>query len=267
MSTRLDRIEYLDKNIGFFPIFNNTITNAFSWGENVGNMSFNYGSRKEVKLRIIKFLQKISINNIQSIVNIEPEHSDNIVSITQNKYNSLRPTPVGKSIHCDTLFTNTKNIALSIKPADCTVSIIKAIDINNKIIIGLIHAGRKGLDLSLPYKSIEYLIQHYEVNVSNIQIGIVPSIGFDNYFIQDIEELKNPIIWENYSKKKNNYIYLDLKSLLLKQYQDIGIKNTQIQYYDLDTFNYAKEKISFSHRYSQMHKETANGRMIVVVKI
>lgn len=263
----LEKVLFLKEGIGYLPILQGLVEHGFSWGKESGNMSFSYGRKLEVKKRINDFLGELNMPSIESIMNVAAEHEDKILDLNENNIGSIRTTSMGRSYKCDAIFTQMSHIPLVIKPADCTVSIIYGISGLGKEVLGLVHAGRRGLDLQLPFKSITHLLKNYNCDIRSLRIGITPTITVQNHFIRSMGELTQPDNWNGLVKEKDGLLYLDFIGQILRQYNAIGLSSEQIQLHNVDTYEAAKRGDTFSHRYWQMNEGVTNGRMMVAAQI
>lgn len=80
----------------------------------------------------------------------------------------------------DAIFTDSAKVTLFMRFADCVPILIY--DPSHKI-VGIIHAGWKGTVNNIVKESIQTIINHYNVNPSNLVAGIGPSIGPDHYIV------------------------------------------------------------------------------------
>lgn len=263
----LEKVLFLKNDIGYLPILQGLVEHGFSWGKGSRNMSFSYGRRLEVKERINNFLRELNMPPIESTMNIAAEHGDKILDLNENNIGLMRATSVGRIYKCDAIFTKMPCIPLIIKPADCTVSIIYGIGGSGEKVIGLVHAGRRGLDLQFPFKAIAHLLKNYNCNIQSLRIGITPTITVRNHFIRSIGELTQPDNWNGLIEERDGLLYLDFIGQILRQYSLIGLSSEQIQLYNVDTYEAAKRGDTFSHRYWQMNEGVTNGRMIVAAQI
>jgi len=117
-------------------------------------------------------------------------------------------------------------------------------------------------------KAIKFLKKQYNVNPENIHIGIVPHLFKKNRRFENIEDLDLKK-WNGFIEKKDNYFYPDETGLAIKQYKDTGIPDENIQIYDIDTYESAKNGETFSYKYHlEMQKqgiEVPDGRNILAV--
>lgn len=265
----LTEILFSQEGIGYVPMLSNTVKHGFSWGAKSGNMSFAWEADKTaVAERVTCFLTKLEMDPIEGTVNMTTEHGVNIVDITDETFATAEINNYGASIKCDAYFTKMEDLPLIVKPADCTVSIIYAETEDCEKVLGMVHAGRLGLDLQLPIKAISHLLHHYNVKPTSIVIGVIPTITKRRYYIRQFSELIDPGGWEGYYEEKDGFYYLDFVGYLLGQYAVAGIKPSQIQAYDVDTYEGALRGETFSHRYwREMEHKIPNGRMIVGAKL
>lgn len=208
MSNILNTIYYRKDNIGYIPYLSEDINHGFSWGRNSGNMSFSYGEKEEVRARIESFLAELSMNTLANSIFTLPSHGESIIDISQDFLNTLPVQNGYRTIDCDAFFTRIRDMPLLVTPADCTISILKAVDQAGNPILGLVHAGRKGLDLRLPEKAIHHMLAKYGCARESIKIGIPPFITIKNHFIRQLSELSNPNQWEEFYQQRNSLIYL-----------------------------------------------------------
>lgn len=188
MVQALNKVIYLKRNqIGFFGS-SLTVKNAFSWGKQSRNMSFAYSKRpKFVQKRIDKFLHDSNMSSQHDSISLITQGEDKIIYIDENKYNSgldllYNNFPQrGFCVEGDTIFTSVKGIPLIVKPGDCAVSIIEAVNAEGRKIVGLIHTGTSGMILGLARKSMQYLHDKLQCDLSKVKICIAPSIRPESY--------------------------------------------------------------------------------------
>jgi copper oxidase (laccase) domain-containing protein len=257
-------------------------------GKPLTNMAFAYGESSVVLQNLREFRSKSFDNKTKSIFHMLGDHSDKIITIDKTFVENSPLEDLDLSVDCDAIFTKLPNVILTMKPADCTVSVIYAQDTNGDAIVGLIHAGRIGLDIQLPTKTIDYLIQELDAVPSTIRIGIAPHISGQSYEILDLQMLTNLEVWDGFittiqsqiidptilpKYKELGYIEgsplyrLDSTGCILNQYTKAGIKPSQIELYDMDTYQNALIGNTFSHRASVMNSDISNGRFIIGVEI
>ena len=264
----IKKIHYKYPDIGYFPSLDKYLVHGFSWGKNAGNMQFSLGGPVEVRLRVQKFLDCLNIGKINDSINMIPEHSDRIIDINEKRNQSLKRHRFGRSIKCDAVFTDLPGITLTTKPGDCTTAIAFC-KRENKDVVGIIHTGRRGVEISLPRKAIKHLINNYRCDIKNIYIGIVPHLFQKNRRFENIDDLDKKI-WKGFIRKKKGYFYPGETELAIKQYLDSGILESNFFIYDVDTYKSAARGETFSYKYhlemEKQGKKVQDGRFIVGVR-
>lgn len=264
----IKKIHYKYPNIGYFPSFKKLFLHGFSWGKNSGNMQFSLGNPVDVRMNVQKFLDTLKMGKINDSVNVIPEHSDRIIDINRERYQSLKTHRFGRSIKCDAVFTDQSNITLTTKPGDCTTAIIFCKRPENKDVIGIIHTGRRGVEVSLPQKTIRHIVKQYNCHVGDIHIGIVPHLFQINRKFENVDDLDKRV-WKGFIEEKDGYFYPGETELAIKQYLDIGIKDENFYVYNVDTYEAASKGEAFSYKYhlemSKEGKKVPEGRFIVAV--
>lgn len=265
----LTEIKYIGEGIGYIPLLKGQVTHGFSWGKDMGNMSFAWEDDSDlVAKRVIGFLERLAMDPIEGTVNMVAEHGTRIIDVTEETFDAVTINQFGAQIPCDAFFTLMDDLPLVVKPADCTVSIVSAKTGGGGRVLGMIHAGRLGLDYQLPTLAIRHLLEKYEVDPTEVFVGTVPTITSRRYYLRDFGELLRPDGWEGFVDKRDGFFYLDFTGYLIKQLIQSGIPRTNIQAYDVDTYEAATNGESFSHRYwREKDQKIPNGRMIVAAKI
>jgi copper oxidase (laccase) domain-containing protein len=273
----LKTLKFKQPGIATLPIFEGMLNNGFSWGKDMGNMSFSVGNQQGVLQRIQKFLSAQDMGDISDSINMYAQHGDIIVDIDEAVLEKLPPSREGRDIKCDAFFTKLPNLTLTLKPADCTSAILYC-ELStdgrrcaNDVVMGIVHTGRRGTSLELPKKVIGHLESKYQCDSEKIKIGIVPSLSKENRRFEHIRGIENKKVWEGFIEKKNSGYYPDETKCVLHQYIDAGVKDENIQVYDVDTFEAAanKESYSYKYRYEMKKKgvEIEDGRFIVAARI
>lgn len=145
----------------------------------------------------------------ESLLILPQVHSDNVF-ILENETQKITTS--------DAIITHLTNIPLLITYADCVPILLFAPE---KKIVGLIHAGWKGICANITEKTIIAMQENYLVRPSQIFAAIGPAIGQKNYEVsQEIadllvqscesdEILDNSGIKPKADLKLTNYIQLD----------------------------------------------------------
>lgn len=129
-----------------------------------GNMSIFCGDTNQALKNKAEFLKKLNINS-KNAIELKQVHGNKIVIVKE---------PSSKIQEADGMITNTPNVFLMIKAADCHQ--IAFFDPKNNA-IGLIHAGYKGLAKGIIRNTITALKKNYHTNPKDLIIKFGPSIG------------------------------------------------------------------------------------------
>jgi len=224
----------------------------------------------QARLNTQKFLTKNNLGNIRNAIAITPEHKANIVLITHDKYERIPSTKYGKVVHADAVFTQLPDITLSLKVGDCTTTIIYAED-KNEHITGIIHSGKAGVELELPRKSIQYLKDTLKYPLESVKVAFIPHLNKNNRILDNLDWISNNAIWKGWIEPIDDRFMVDEEGLALNQYIQAGIKENNIYYYDIDTFEANKQNQTYSHKYAvEMEKSGTpieEGRFLVAVRL
>lgn len=212
--------------------------------------SLNLGfSTKDVPENVIKnrkkFFNTLNISE-ERIARVVQVHGDNVI-IAEKSGN------LGKG---DGLVTDIRNIFLCGSYADCASIVVFE---PNKRVVGLFHAGWRNLYGKIIEKGIEKICRIYNIKHENLLIGIGPHIKQCCFVIQkDVAEL-----FEQKFLKKNSkgHWNLSIENILVKQLNDIGVKEENIERSDDCTS--CNDEMFFSYRRSK----GSTGRMLAVIGI
>ncbi len=264
------QINYLNSNTGYFPELTKYLLHGFSWGKESKNMEFK-DNIAQTKLEIKRFLTNLTIKDeIYNTFVINAQHSDDIVYIDNSSMKEYKPNPLGRKVKCDALFTNSKEIILTIKPADCTTAIVYAESSKLGAITGIVHTGRRGVSKELTIKAIKYLVEELKCNLESIKLCILPHIAKENNTFTHIQEF-DMNIWKDYIELENNIYYICESELAIKQYQQAGVQDENITIYNIDTYTAAENQEGFSYKYNyemrKMGKEGREGNYYVAIQL
>lgn len=126
------------------------------------------------------FLKKLKINP-KNIIELKQVHGNKII---------LVKNPSDKIPEADGMVTNTPNLFLMIKAADCHQ--IAFFDSKNNA-VGLIHAGYKGLEKGIIKKTIKTLEINYGTKVKDLVVKFGPSIGHCHYRLDIWKDAENQL--------------------------------------------------------------------------
>jgi len=121
----------------------------------------------------IKYILNLNSIYTKILYRVNQQHSDNIC-IIEDKYQ--------ETIVADGIITQIPEIALCISVADCVP--IFLFD-PNKIVLGIIHAGREGTRKHIVIKAVNIFVNKFNSNPDDIISIIGPSIGPCCYHLPD----------------------------------------------------------------------------------
>lgn len=196
------------------------------------------------------FLEKLSIDP-QQVVSALLEHDNNVEIVTKENGGQFIPK-------ADGLITSEKGVYLSITVADCLPIVIFH---PGKQILCLLHAGWRGLDNKIINKALTTLQNTYNIDTTELLVGIGPAIGPCHYEVnKDVAEKFSH--YSNIVIERDSKIFLDLKKVAQNQLTDLGVQSSNIETSDVCT--YCQSDTYFSFRKDQTDPVQA---MMVVVGI
>ncbi|MFC1500847.1 peptidoglycan editing factor PgeF [Elusimicrobiota bacterium] len=173
--------------------FNNFVTT-----KNIGNMREDSLRKSFCKARDLDF---------RSLTTVQQVHGNRIAVV--NESNKGMQIPLA-----DGLVTKSNGISLAVFTADCLPVFFWSRD---KTVIGMAHAGWKGLAKKILPKMVEIFSQKFGVSSKDVFVSIGPHIQ------QCCYEVGSEVLKEfNISQKSRK---LDLSSIAVKQLMDAGVKN------------------------------------------
>lgn len=191
----------------------------------------------ENRKRIFNFFNR----PVESIFDVWQVHGSDVIT-------AISPRPLdGRHFPADAIITNSKDVTLFMRFADCVPILIFD---PNKNAIGLVHAGWQGTIKRVIQHAITRLEIEFQSRPKDLIVGIGPSIGPDHYLIgndvakkveQHLAEIAEQVIIN-----RNSQIYLDLwmaNFLLLKEMhvEQIEISSLCTVCNNEDWYSYRKE--------------------------
>jgi len=182
--------------------------------------------------------------NIKFIV-ANQTHRDNI-SIISSLNSKGWDSQESAIENCDSLITNQKGVMLTILTADC-VPILLFDPVER--VVSAIHAGWRGTQKRIVYKTIQKMKQVFNSNPKNIIAGVAPSIMRCCYEV-DWNVAKHFKDYKNaFDRVGENKYMLDLPQINKTQLLEIGVLEQNIELSNICTscqveeyFSYRKEK-------------------------
>lgn len=152
------------------------------------------------------------------------------------------------STSADAVITNQCNIAIGILTADCVP--IFLIDPVQRI-IGVVHAGWKGMAKGVIKKSIETMVKQFGSDKKAMLSAVGPSIGpccymVDNAVVKEFDLRNSKSGGDEFIRKEAGCWRLDLKKAALVQMLNIGLLERNISIENLCTS--CRNDIFFSYR-------------------
>ncbi len=211
------------------------------------NLSFNRGDPKEnVIENYHRFCKAVELD-FSSLVASSQDHGTYIREVNEkDKGIGIWREKDIKSV--DGLVTDVKNVTLVTYYADCVPLFF--IDPVNRV-VGLAHSGWRGTLSMIGGKMIEKMNTSYNCDVSNIVVGIGPSIGpccyeVDFNVASEFYQIKEFGVSECIKKMNNNKYMLNLWEINRKILLNSGVLEKNIIVTDLCTS--CNSDLLFSHR-------------------
>ena len=177
--------------------------------------------------------------NVNEVVYLHQIHSDNVF-VFEGDAEEFR------EYEGDSIITKEEKVIIGAFTADCVPVIL--VD-EREGVIAAIHSGWKGTFNSITKKTIEKMIQEYDVKIENIKVYIGPHIRQCCYEVS--EELKESFL--NKTKINENELFkgrnLSMERCILEDLRNINIKEDNI--YTINMCTYCEKDIKlFSYRKS-----------------
>lgn len=211
------------------------------------NLSFNRGDPKEnVIENYHRFCKAVELD-FSSLVASSQDHGTYIREVNEkDKGIGIWREKDIKSV--DGLVTDVKNVTLVTYYADCVPLFF--IDPVNRV-VGLAHSGWRGTLSMIGAKMIEKMNTSYNCEVSNIVVGVGPSIGpccyeVDFNVASEFYQIKEFDVSECIKKMSNNKYILNLWEINRKILLNSGVLEKNIIVTDLCTS--CNSDLLFSHR-------------------
>lgn len=215
-------------------------------GIETGNMSTARGPIEEVKANRARLLSPL--NPDRFVIQI-PRLGGDFVDLSP-----MDEADMEEEYSTDGLFVDRPGIALELHPADCIAMVLYSED---SPVIGLMHAGRQGVDAGIHANAIAHMTGEHGVPVDEIQVYFGPSISQDSYFYPYIpaEQLADPK-WNKFIDKRGGNHHVDLQGRVVKDLADFAIDPAQIEICPVDV---GADPAYFSHSRSN-HTGEPEGR-------
>lgn len=227
----------LKKQSSYFSMNKNKISRGFYYSfENLDKYdSFrNFISTNKVDTNSI--LGSLNISG-KDCVYTEQVHGNDI-AVVSDKDKCLMAKGV------DALITNTPNLCLCIRTADCLPLILFD---PNKNVLTVIHAGWRGTLKNISANSVKKMVTDFNISPKDLIVGIGPHIILEDYLVKlDVASKFIKSGYKDFLKKVTIQEWkLDLAGINIKQLREMGIEKDNIEISKISTF---RSKDFYSYR-------------------
>jgi polyphenol oxidase len=179
------------------------------------------------------------------------------VRVVPNQTEALpRPGVLGDDIYCDALVSNTPNVLVAIKTADCVPILLGD---KQTGAFAAVHAGWRGTSSSIVRNAINQLKNEYEVEPGNLRAAIGPAANTCCYEVGSdvIERFKELFPRSNhlFTATKDGHARIDLHTANRDQLIAAGVRPERIHVAPLCTMD--RNDLFFSYR----HEKKLHGRV------
>lgn len=211
------------------------------------NLSFRTGDREEAVVENRRRLNNVLGVQAERVAQAQLVHGNHIERVTeQAPFDAFYKFP-----STDGLVTSVRDRPLFIPVADCTA--IAFFDPNQQV-IGLVHAGWKGVINRIPQRMVETMHTAYGCQPEDIRVGISPGIGPCCYQVrEDLVSIFTDAFAEDASRfflpQPDDTIHLDMWTALRWELQGAGILPEHLEVAEICTACHTDE--FYSHRAEQ----------------
>jgi len=136
----------------------------------------------------------------------------------------------------DALVTDQPDVTVAVRTADCVPVLVYD---RRRRAVAAIHAGWRGAVAGIVPKTIEMMLARFDVHKTDLRIGIGPSAGPCCYEVDEpvLTPLRHGVVeWQSVVQEdRGGTARLDLKQLLRRQMERIGIRPQQMTTVNLCT--------------------------------
>lgn len=205
------------------------------------NLKYGFSNREDGSLN--RHLEKNNRKKYFREIKVDPDrvvtadliHGANVVSVSDKEAGTM----ITKT---DGLVTGSKNLFLSATAADCFLLYFYD---PSKNIIGIAHAGWRGLLADVVENTIDALIKNFDVAPKNILVGISPGIRKCHFEISSIDKKKFNKYYD-FIFEKDGKVFVSLPDIIKAKLLNRDIFAEQIE--DSNTCTYCNERDYFSYR-------------------
>ncbi len=249
------------------------------------NMSLNYGPVQDSIKNRKEFLDKFGVD-YRDLVCAKQVHGSHVECVGEKDKGRGALTYEDAIVDTDAFITDSRNVPLAIFTADCLSIFLHDFSIPA---IGIVHAGWRSIYKGIVIKTINLMIEKFNIHTSQLQIGFGPSIkeccyevgrefnplweisgfqpGDERGFLQDgrqprpsgrggsIDYFAQALI------ERDQHYYLDLAGIVKKQLLGFGVKQEYI--FDSQICTFCRSGDFFSYR----RQGASSGRMMSVIML
>src|SRR4030042_2195605 len=196
----------------------------------------------KVLIKRQRFLSKVGVD-MDKCVCMSVNHKDGIIEADSSSA-KVSMLDYKKTVKTDGLICDKKKLYLFLLIADCLPIIIYD---PKREVIGLVHAGWKGLDKEIAEKAVKQLNDTYKSEPKDLIVAIGPFVHKSS-FVKVNPSQKDDLKWKPFIKRvglRGDFSYsVALFGLTKKQLLDAGVMDKNIIESRVDT---AKDERFFSH--------------------
>lgn len=132
---------------------------------------------------------------------------------------------------CDAIFTDHPNLWLGVKSADCLPILI-----SSPAAVAVVHGGWRGLEAEILPKTLELLMDEFNVGTNDLFVHVGPHISQPFY---EVEERFADLFGEEFCRKseKDDKVLLNMGRVARRQAMEVGLTDLNIHVTDHCTFS------------------------------
>lgn len=214
------------------------------------NLAYHVGDdHKLVRKNRHLLFKELGISESRTVI-VKQFHSDIAVEVDQASA-GMGTDQFESGVEADALITKEPKLNLGIYHADCVPVFIYVPSIK---VIAIIHAGEEGTLGRITFKTVEKIIDKYNVSGQEIFAYLGPSLTFGHRLISADHASDLLKKYPNIAygiKGDGSKFFLDLPFINFMQLRDLGVPSTNIDIFEDctyentdDFFSYAREKIT-----------------------
>lgn len=212
---------------------------SYDFGENIVNgidvseKQINYSTKfsDDARKNQLKLLRELKIGNyFPNRVDIGCVHDSKIAVLRSFLFTEDK----NKISGYDGVITDVSNMPLLLPSGDCLIMMVVG-----KKAIGLLHCSRNTMDLGI----IDEFFSEFKAfdKLSDLKIGFSPYVFQENYVNEYLNLGRN---WDDYVLEKEGKFYLDLKGMAMNDLKRIGISESQVMDFSINTYEMSKKSLS-----------------------